>query len=152
MTDQFSIPMDTIVAAQPLLDDQKNLAIWYAAYEGSEESVLYANPLFCKTFELPLDEILERKRYQLVNPPDTPAETIEQYKAEDREAIERGHFLQRSPIEPGKDILVLKLGFDQGIVGMFKIIDSDSPPTIGPRDLDADFRNVIESLRTDLIA
>jgi PAS domain-containing protein len=143
--------MKTIAAAQPLLDRQENLAIWYAAYDDTEESVLYANPLFCETFSLSLPEILERKRYSLVNPPDTPAETIEQYKAEDREAIERGYFLQRSPIEAGKDILVLKLRFDHGILGMFKFIDSDLPPAAQPCDLDADFRDVIKSLKADLL-
>lgn len=144
--------MKTITAAQPFLDRQVNLAIWHAAYEGSEESILHANPLFCETFGLTLAEILERKRYRLVNPPNTPAGVIEQYKAEDREAIERGYFLQRGPFETGKDILVLKLHFDQGILGMFKVIDSDLPgPANLPSDLDADFREVIESLMPDLL-
>jgi PAS domain-containing protein len=143
--------MDTIAAAQPFLDRQENLAIWYAAYEGSEESIRYANPLFCKTFDLSLDEILERKRYHLVNPPDTSADTIEQYKAEDREAIERRYLLQRSAIEPGQDILVLKLRFDQGILGMFKVISSDLPSTNAPRDLDADFQGIMGPLCPDLL-
>jgi len=146
-------PMQTIAEAQSFLDRQKHLAIWHAAYDGSEEAVRHANPLFCETFNLSLSEILERGRYRLVNPPDTPPETIELYKAEDREAIERGCFLQRSPVESGRDILVLKIGFDRGIVGMFKFIDSDLPgPFNHPRDLDADFRRVVESLRSDLIA
>jgi PAS domain-containing protein len=144
--------METIAAAQSLLDRQENLAIWHAAYEGSEESILYANPLFCETFDLPLADILERKRYRLVNPPDTPADTIERYKAEDREAIERGYFLQCSPFETGKNILVLKLRFDRGVLGMFKIVDSNLPgPANLPRELDADFRRIIESLRADLL-
>jgi hypothetical protein len=137
--------MNTIAAAQSFLEHQENLAIWYAAYAGKKESVLYANPLFCQTFNLTLNEILERQRYHLVNPPDTTSETIEQYKAEDREAIERGYFLQRSPVEPGKDILVLKLRFDHGILGMFKFVDSDLPATNRPGDLDADFQSVFEA-------
>ncbi len=152
MTNKLSNPMDTIAAARPFLDRQKNLAIWYAAYAGAEETVRHANPLFCKTFALSLDEILERKRYHLVNPPETPAATIAQYRAEDREAIERGYLLQRSVIEPGQDILVLKLRFDQGILGMFKVINSDLPSANAPTDLDADFRNVMELLRADLTA
>lgn len=144
--------MNTIADAQSFLDQIEQLSIWYAAYEGTEESVLYANPLFCETFGHTLEEVLERKRYHIINPPETPAGTIEQYKAEDREAIQRGYFLQRSGVEAGKDILVLKIRFDQGIIGMFKIIDSDDlGPTNAPRDLDADFRRVIESLRADLI-
>lgn len=149
----LSTLMDTITAAQPFLDAQENLAIWYAAYEGSEESIFYANPLFCETFELPLPEILERKRYHLVNPPGTSADTIERYRAEDREAVERGYFLQRNAFETGKDILVLKLRFDRGVLGMFKLIDSNFPgPVRLPRDLDADFSRVLESLRADLLA
>ena len=144
--------MKTIAAAQPFLDRQENLTIWHAAYEGPEETILHANPLFCETFGLTLAEILERKRYQLVNPPNTPAGVIEQYKTEDREAIERGYFLQRGPFETGKDILVLKLHFDRGVLGMFKVIDSDfSGPANVPSDLDADFRQVIEALRPDLL-
>ena len=148
----LAIRMDTIAAAQPLLDRQENLAIWHAAYEGSEESILHANPLFCETFGFSLAEILERKRYSLVNPPDTPPKVIEQYKPEDREAIDRGYFLQRGPFETGKDILVLKIRFDRGILGMFKIINADLPgPAKQPRDLDADFHRVIKALRPDLL-
>ena len=144
--------MNTIADAKSLLDQNDHLSIWYAAYKGTEETVLYANPLFCKTFGHSLEEILARKRYELVNPPDTPAATIEQFKAEDREAMERGFFLQRSVVEPGKDILVLKIRFDQGIIGMFKLIDSnDRSQTDSPHDLDVDFRSVTESLRTDLL-
>lgn len=143
--------MNTIAAAQSLLDRQENLATWYAAYTGTEETVLYANPLFCQTFNLTLNEILERQRYHLINPPETAPETIEQYKAEDREAIERGYFLQRSPTEPGKDILVLKLRFDHGILGMFKFVDSGLPSTNLPGDLDADFLSVLEGLRPEIL-
>jgi len=144
--------MKTITNAQSCLDQNQTCSIWYAANKGPEEAVLYANPLFCKTFGLSLEEVIERKCYQLINPPETPAAAIEQYKAEDREAIERGYFLQRSFAETGKDILVLKFRFDQGIIGIFKIIDSKDPqPAIAPRDLDADFRSVLESLRPDLL-
>jgi len=144
--------MKTIADAQSFLDQNEQLSIWYAAYEGTEEAVLYANPLFCETFGHTLEGVLERKRYHLINPPETPAATIEQYKSEDREAIQLGYFLQRSGIEAGKDILVLKIRFDQGIIGMFKIIDSNDPaPTNAPRDLDADFRSVIESLQADIL-
>ncbi|MEP3477612.1 MAG: hypothetical protein ABJZ55_00040 [Fuerstiella sp.] len=144
--------MNTIAEAQSFLDQNQNCCIWYAEYNGTEEAVVYANAPFCKTFGHSLEEIVERKRYELVNPPETPADTIEQYKAEDHEAIERGYFLQRSVIETGKDILVLKIRFDQGIIGMFKVIDSNDPqPANAPRDLDADFRRVMESLRSDLL-
>ncbi|MFT4688665.1 MAG: hypothetical protein ACKVHO_18255 [Verrucomicrobiia bacterium] len=152
LRNHVAMGMKTIAAAQPFLDRQENLAIWHAAYEGSEESILHANPLFCETFDLSLAEILERKRYQLVNPPGTPTEIIEQYRAEDREAIDRGYFLQRGPFEKGNDILVLKLRFERGILGMFKVINSNLPGSGNfPRDLDADFLQVIESLRPDLL-
>jgi len=144
--------MNTITTAQPLLDQNENCSVWYAAYNRTEEAVLYANPLFCQTFGHSLEEIVARKRYYLINPPETPAATIEQYITEDQQAIERGYFLQRSVVKAGKDILVLKIRFDQGIIGMFKIIDSnDRRPANSPRDLDTDFRRVIESLRPDLL-
>ncbi len=144
--------MNTIADAQSFLDQNEQLAIWYAAYDGTEETVLYANPLFCETFGHTLEEILDRKRYHLINPPETTAATIEQYKSEDREAIQRGYFLQRGGVEAGKDIVVLKIRFGQGIIGMFKIIDSnDVGPTSTPRDLDSDFRSVIELLQADLL-
>ncbi len=144
--------MNTIAEAQPLLDQNESCSIWYAAYEATEEAVLYANPLFCKTFGQSLEQIVARKRYHLINPPETPAATIKQYVAEDQQAIERGYFLQRSAIEAGKDILVLKIRFDQGIIGMFKIIDSNARCLANlPSDLDADFCNVLKSLRPDLL-
>ena len=93
--------MDTITAAQPLLDRQENLAIWYATYEGLEESVLYANPLFCKTFELPLKEILERKRYHLVNPPETAEK--ECHVGSHRDRISR-HEVQR----PNRHVAIVR--------------------------------------------
>ena len=144
--------MNTITDAQSFLDQNERLSIWYSEYEGTEEAVLYANLLFCETFGHSLDEVLERKRYHLINPPETSLATIEQYKSEDRAAIDRGYFVQRSVVEPGKDILVLKIRFDRGIVGMFKLIDSNHPgPTNAPRDLDAGFRSVVESLRPELL-
>ena len=80
--------MNTIDDAQSFLDKSEHLSIWYAAYKGTEEAVLYANPLFCETFGCSLEEIVKRKRYQFINPPKTTAATIEQYIAEDREAVE----------------------------------------------------------------
>ena len=152
LTFRLGLLMNTIADAQLFLDQNEQLSIWYAAYEGTEEAVLYANPLFCETFGHTREEVLERKRYHLINPPGTPAATIEQYRSEDREAIQRGYVFQRSGVAAGKDILVLKIRFDQGIIGMFKIVDANAPgPTDAPRDLDADFRSVIESLQTDLL-
>ena len=140
--------METIAAAHSFLDRQESLAIWQAAYHELEESIVYANPFFCETFGLTLDDVLERRRYHLVNPPDTTTETIAQYKAEDRQAMEDGYFLQRSPVGDDRDIVVLKLRFDQGILGMFKFIDSDLPgPLNDPNDLDADFRAVVEMVK-----
>ena len=143
--------METIAAARSLLDQQQSLAIWYAAYDGREESVVYANPLFCETFGLSLDDVLERRRYDLVNPPDTTPETIAQYKAEDHQAMEDGYFLQRSPAGDGRDIIVLKLRFDQGILGMFKFIDGNLPASLNdPGNLDPDFRAVVDRVKNDL--
>lgn len=144
--------METIDAARSFLDQQAALAIWYASYDGPEESVAYANPLFCESFGLSSDEALERRRYHLVNPPETTSETIAQYKAEDRQAMERGYFLQRSPIGDGRDIIVLKLRFDQGILGLFKFVAGELPNSRNrPGDLDADFRVIVEKFDEDLL-
>ena len=145
--------MDTIADARPFLDRQASLAIWHAAYDGAGESIVYANRLFCETFGLSLEEVLERRRYHLVNPPDTTAETIAQYKAEDRQAMDNGCFLQSSPLEDGRCIVVLKLRFDRGMLGLFKFVDDDdSDPPNSPSDLDADFRAVIERVNKELLA
>ena len=144
--------METIDTLRFFLDQQGALAIWYAAYDGPQESITYANPSFCETFGLTLDEVLERQRYELVNPPETTAETIAQYKAEDRQAIEEGCFLQRSPVGDGQDIVVLKLRCDEGILGLFKFIDGDLPGSANaPGDLDEDFRAVIEKVNPELL-
>ncbi len=144
--------METIAATRSFLDQQEALAIWYAAYDGSEESVVYANPLFCETFGLSRDEVLERRRYEFVNPPETTAETIARYRAEDRRAMDEGCFLQRSPMGDGHDIIVLKLRFDRGILGMFKFVDSELTGTpCKPGDLDADFRAVVEKMNRELL-
>ena len=135
------------VETRDFFNQQGSLAIWQAEYDGSEESVVYANPLFCEIFSLTLDEVLARRRYHLVNPPDTAAETIAEYRAQDREAMKNGYFLHRSSLGDGQDIIVLKLRFDQGILGMFKFVASDlrGSPT-APSDLDADFRGVLEKV------
>jgi len=140
--------METIATTHSFFGRQESLAIWHAAYHDLEESIVYANPFFCETFGLTLDEVLEHRRYHLVNPPDTTAETIAQYKAEDRQAMEDGAFLQRSPAGDDRDIVVLKLRFDQGILGMFKFIDSDLPGLLNDlKDLDEDFRSVVEQVK-----
>lgn len=116
--------MDKINSLSDFFDQQANVAIWYAAYEGREESIRYANPYFSKIFELPLDQILERKKYRLVNPPDTPSEVIETYKQEDLQAMHKGFFLNRSPIDDHQDIVIAKLRFERGILGLFKFATS----------------------------
>ena len=137
--------METIAATHSALNRQESLAIWHADYHDLEESIVYANPFFCETFGLTLDEIVERRRYHLVNPPETTTETIAQYKAEDRQAMEDGLFFQCSPVGDDRNIVVLKLRFDQGILGMFKFIDSDLPGTVN--DPNADFRSVVELVK-----
>ncbi len=142
--------METISDARSFFDQQGSLAIWYAKYEESEESVVYANPLFCETFGLSLDEVLERRRYHLVNPPETTPETIAQYKTEDRQAMDNGFFVQRTPIGAGRDIVVFKIRFGQGILGMFKFVDSNLPGSPdAPGDLDVDFRRVLKKVMQD---
>ena len=143
--------METIESVKPKLDQQVNVAIWYTEYEGRNEAIRYANGHFSETFGISVDEILEKKRYHLVNPPDTPEELIEQYKDEDMAAMKDGSFLNRGPFGSGKDIVVVKLRFDQGMLGLFKLVDSvsgDGELKLG--DVDAEILEVVRAVRPDL--
>ena len=143
--------MKTIESARPFLDQQAKVAIWYTEYKGRVEAIRYANRYFSETFGIPVEEILERKRYHLVNPPDTPDDVIEQYKAEDKKAMKNGNFLSRAPFETGKDIVVVKLRFDRGMLGLFQIVDAgtgDEKVTL--QDLDEEIRGAVRGVRPDL--
>ena len=143
--------MKIIESAKSFLDQQNNVAIWYAQYEGCCEAIRYANEKFSQTFGIPIDQIIERSRYHLVNPPETPAETIEQYRNEDLEAIAQGYFLSCNAIEAGKEIVVVKVKFDQGILGLFKTIDArqdDSEYTL--KNLDKEITHILQQLQPDL--
>lgn len=140
--------MKTIDSAKSFLDQQTDVAIWYAEYEDRCEAIRYANENFSQTFGISIDQIIERSRYHLVNPPETPSEIIEQYKNEDLEAIEQGCFLSCSPVEAGKNIVVVKLRFDQGVLGLFKIIDSQqTSPKITWQDLDEEIASILQQLQ-----
>lgn len=144
--------METIQSARSLLDRQAGIAAWYVEYDGPSETIHYANRYFAEIFGIPVDQILEKKRYSLVNPVDTADEVIERYKEEDREAMERGVFLTRGPFQPGKDIVVVKLRFDRGMLGLFKIVDLQSGDGgITVEDLDAGFLGVLRQVRPDLL-
>ncbi len=143
--------MKTIESAKSFLDQQNNVAIWYAQYEGRCEAIRYANEKFSQTFGIPIDQIIERSRYHLVNPPETSAETIEQYRNEDLEAIAQGYFLSCNPIEAGKEIVVVKVKFDQGILGLFKTIKTrqdDGKFTL--KNLDKEITHILQQLQPDL--
>jgi len=131
---------------------QTDVAAWYVEYAGSSETIRYANRCFAEVFGIPVDQILEKKRYHLVNPADTPGEVIERYKDEDREAMERGVFLTRGSLESGKDIVVVKLRFDRGMLGLFKIVDSQpGDGGFSVQDLDVDFLDVLRRTRPGLL-
>ncbi|MGY8768046.1 MAG: hypothetical protein ACKVH8_06420 [Pirellulales bacterium] len=144
--------MDTINSAAAFLDQQAQVAIWHAEYQGSDEQIKYANAFFAQIFGISVQDILLKKRYHLVNPPETSSETIEHYKAEDQQAIEHGCFFSRNEIEPGKDIEVIKLRFDTGVLGLFKIVDSQpSSATVELKDLDSELLTISRQVRPDLI-
>lgn len=144
--------MDNINSVKPLLDRQDQIAIWYTEYEGDDETVLYTNKTFSETFGLSIEQILERKKYCLINPPETAVEVIEQYRKEDFEAIKTGCFVQSSPLEAGQQIVVVKLRFDQGMLGLFKIVDSEMASSqFTLQNLDADFQKLLKQLQPDLI-
>ena len=143
--------MKTIEAARPFLDRQRNVAVWYTLYHGSREEIAYANSLFSQTFGIPVEQILAVKRYHLVNPPDTPEQVIEQYKGEDRTAIRTGCFFARNPLGKSQSIEVVKLRFDEGMLGLFRILDAAT--TDGPTELqnfDRSLLAVVREVRPDL--
>lgn len=136
--------MSSIKKLRHVLDQQSEIAIWYAEYKRHNESIQYVNKKFAETFDLSIDEILNRKKYDLVNPPETTAATIEQYKNEDFVAMQHGSFVSRSRISPEQDIVVVKLPIDQGILGFFKIIDSNPAKSkFSLADLDDDLQNIV---------
>ena len=99
-----------------------------------------------------IEQILVAKRYHLVNPQDTPEHVIEQYKDEDLAAMRDGCFFARSPLEQSQSIEVVKLRFDQGMLGLFKILDTgpaDAP--VGLQDFDRAILAIVHQVRPDLL-
>jgi PAS domain-containing protein len=144
--------MKTINSVKSFLEQPKTIGIWYAEYDGEKEEVLFVNQFFSQTFGLSIEEILKRKKYQLINPPDTSSETIEQYKSEDREAMEKGYFLSHSRMDSAEERVVLKLGFDQGIVGIFTTLDyAFDGEVFTLNDLGTEIREILQKLRSDLL-
>ena len=144
--------MNTIESARPFLDGQTDVAVWYTEYHDSCEAIMYANIVFSQTFSLSLEHILASRRYHLVNPPDTPAHVIEQYKAEDRAAIRNGCFFARNPIGQSQSIEVVKLRFDEGMLGLFRILDDapiDTPTEL--KDFDEAIQAIVSQVRPDLL-
>ncbi len=144
--------MNTIESARPFLDGQTDVAVWYAEYRGRTEAIAYANIVFSRAFDISIEQILAAKRYHLVNPQDTPEHVIEQYKDEDLAAMKDGCFFARSPLEQGQSIDVVKLRFDQGMLGLFKILDPGAAgSTVGLKDLAPAILAIVQQVRPDLL-
>ncbi len=138
--------MDSIESARDFLDQQLSLAIWYAEYVGDDEFIRFANPTFAEIFNLSVSEILQREKYHLVNPPETSKETLQQYKSEDQHAMKSGHYLAVVPTGEQEQLIVLKLKFDNGILGLFKTIESAEESNSSLQNLDDDFQEVLKRL------
>lgn len=144
--------MNTIGSARPFLDQQTDVAVWYTEYDGSCEAIMYANNVFSQTFGIPVEQILAVKRYDLVNPPDTPEHVIEQYKEEDHAAISDGCFFARNALGQSQSIEVVKLRFDEGMLGLFRIIDAaPTDSSAGMEDFDRGLLAVVREVRPDLL-
>jgi len=144
--------MNTIELARQFLDRQADVAVWYAEYEGRSEAIAYANNAFSQTFGISIEQILVAKRYHLVNPQDTPEQVIEQYKDEDLAAMRDGCFFARNALEQSQSIEVVKLRFDQGMLGLFKILDTvpaDTPVELN--DFDRAILAIVRQVRPDLL-
>ena len=87
-----------------------------------------------------------------MNPPDTPEEVIEQYKNEDLAAMKDGCFFARGPLEQGQSIEVVKLRFDRGVLGLFRILDREpAGASVELTDFDAAILAVVHEVRPDLL-
>ncbi len=144
--------MNTIESARQFLDRQADVAVWYTEYQGRSEAITYANNVFSQTFGISIEQILVAKRYHLVNPQDTPEHVIEQYKDEDLAAMRDGCFFARNPLEQSQSIEVVKLHFDEGMLGLFKILAT------GPADTPVELKNfdwailaIVHQVRPDLL-
>jgi hypothetical protein len=139
-------------SARQFLDRQAAVAVWYTEYQSRSEVIGYANNVFSQTFDISIEQILAAKRYHLVNPQDTPKHVIEQYKDEDLAAIRDGCFFARNPLEQSQSIEVVKLRFDQGMLGLFKILDTEPADTpIGLKDFDRAILAIVHHVRPDLL-
>ena len=144
--------MNTIELARQFLDRQADVAVWYAEYQGRSEAIAYANNVFSQTFGISIEQILVAKRYHLVNPQDTPEHVIEQYKDEDLAAMRDGCFFARNPLEQSQSIEVVKLRFDQGMLGLFKILDTVPADTLAElKDFDRAILAIVHQVRPDLL-
>lgn len=144
--------MNTIESARSFLDQQTSVAVWYAEYRDHCEAIVYANNVFSEAFGISVEQILVAKRYHLVNPPDTPEHVIEQYKEEDRAAIRDGLFFARNPLGQSQSIEVVKLRFDEGMLGLFRTLDAahGGPPS-GLKDLDPAILAIVCQVQPDLV-
>ncbi len=145
--------MNTIESARQFLDRQADVAVWYAEYQGRSEAIAYANNAFSQTFGISIEQILEAKRYHLVNPQDTPEHVIEQYKDEDLATMKDGCFFARSPLEQSQFIEVVKLRFDRGMLGLFKILDRvPADAAVGLNGFDRAILAIVQRVRPDLLS
>ena len=137
---------------QTYLNNQRDVAAWYAEYDDRHESIVYANGVFAEIFGIPVEQILARKRYHLVNPADTPEHVIEQYKDEDLQAIQDGCLFARSSTEDGQTIDVVKLRLDDGVLGLFTIRDELVTREASElSDLDPALSDVVRHIRSELL-
>ena len=137
---------------QTYLNSQRHVAAWYAEYDDRHESIAYANGAFAEIFGIPVEQILTRKRYDLVNPADTPEHVIKQYKNEDLQAIQDGCFFARSSTEDGQTIDVVKLRLDDGVLGLFTIRDEVVAAVAAQlNDLDPALSDVVRHIRPELL-
>ncbi len=139
--------MNNLQSARLFFDQTTDVAIWYTEYEGHDEAIRYVNKAFSETFGISVEQILAKEKYHLVNPSDTPADVIERYKEEDLAAMNTGIFLSRNSIAPDKDIEVVKLRFDRGMLGLFKIVESKTNSSkLSLRDMAPEIQIVVQKI------
>ncbi|MFT7637898.1 MAG: serine/threonine protein kinase, partial [Candidatus Omnitrophota bacterium] len=93
--------------------DDSDVAVWYASYAGTKETVEYANAAFATVFGSSVEAILDNPTYVEIN--ETGAD-IREYKIQDAEAMRVGVFIDRSD---GSGISVVKIKFGDGVLGIF---------------------------------
>ncbi|MBP9865987.1 MAG: ROK family protein, partial [Candidatus Omnitrophica bacterium] len=122
--------------------DGRPHAVWYARYDGGDETVEYVNPAFAQVFQTTQSEILQKKTYREINGPEAP---VEKFKADDRQAMEDGFLIGR---EGEPLVTVVKVAFQDGVLGFFMPATMEGEASFD--NLEPELLEILRFVRPDL--